>query len=160
RTRNCAERAVVPEPLGRDVSRETPGGSPALHLVTVILRWPRSGPRRMIGPGRRPSRLASLAPQGDGLAASLPSTKIPEDHLEHIFHSPPPRETPKRPRRQAQLFGDQLLGFRSQRTLKRFQRLLQGNTVTLARHDGCLCHPKEGSSKVRDRNHQPVQALA
>src|SRR5580692_7969290 len=36
--------------------------------MTVILRWPRSGPRR-IRPrrsGRRPSRLASLAPQGDG----------------------------------------------------------------------------------------------
>src|ERR1700722_13936522 len=37
-------------------------------LLSVILRWPRSGPRRMRPrrPGRRPSRLASLAPQGDG----------------------------------------------------------------------------------------------
>src|SRR6201987_2983665 len=32
----------------------------------VILRWPRSGPRRMSPPGRRPSRLATLAPQGEG----------------------------------------------------------------------------------------------
>src|SRR5262249_33248994 len=34
----------------------------------VILRWPRSGPRRMQlkHPGRGPSRLAPLAPQGDG----------------------------------------------------------------------------------------------
>src|SRR6266571_454634 len=39
--------------------------------MTVILRWPRSGPRRMIGRGRRPSRLASLAPQGDGESESL-----------------------------------------------------------------------------------------
>src|SRR6185437_15719748 len=39
--------------------------------MTVILRWPRSGPRRMDGPGRRPSRLATLAPQGDG-PESLP----------------------------------------------------------------------------------------
>ena len=37
-------------------------------MLTVILRWPRSGPRRMRPErrGRRPSRLASLAPQGDG----------------------------------------------------------------------------------------------
>ncbi len=33
---------------------------------SVVPRWPRSGPRRMHGPGRRPSRLATLAPQGDG----------------------------------------------------------------------------------------------
>src|SRR5437667_12870744 len=44
---------------------------PAAGAVTVILRWPRSGPRRMIGPGRRPSRLASLAPQGDGESVSF-----------------------------------------------------------------------------------------
>src|SRR4029077_607344 len=38
------------------------------RLFSVILRWPRSGPRR-IRPrcwGRRPSRLAALGPQGDG----------------------------------------------------------------------------------------------
>jgi hypothetical protein len=36
--------------------------------IPVILRWPRCGPRRMRPrrPGRRPSRLAALAPQGDG----------------------------------------------------------------------------------------------
>jgi hypothetical protein len=37
-------------------------------LFTVILRRPQSGPRRMRPrrPGRRPSRVAALAPQGDG----------------------------------------------------------------------------------------------
>src|SRR5919109_1038234 len=35
----------------------------ARKSVTADLR---GGPRRMHGPGRRPSRLASLAPQGDG----------------------------------------------------------------------------------------------
>src|SRR6202035_5039142 len=39
-------------------------------MFPVILRWPQSGPRRMHGPGRRPSRLALLAPQGDGSKSS------------------------------------------------------------------------------------------
>ena len=47
--------------LGR--RNETQGTPLSRHL-----RWPRSGPRRMHGhcTGRRPSRLAALAPQGDG----------------------------------------------------------------------------------------------
>src|SRR5580704_14690746 len=50
---------------------------------TVILRWPRSGPRRMRPrrPGRRPSRLASLAPQGDGEHDHFSSVTI------KFFHS-------------------------------------------------------------------------
>src|SRR5215470_19369979 len=39
-----------------------------IHLsFPVILRWPRSGPRRMIGPGRRPSRLPRLKRPGSRL---------------------------------------------------------------------------------------------
>ena len=41
-----------------------------LHPAALILRWPRSGPRRMLPRrcGPRPSRLASLAPQGEGMS--------------------------------------------------------------------------------------------
>src|SRR5580692_2099889 len=39
-------------------------------LKTVILRWPRSGPRRAAARAVHPSRLASLAPQDDGSLVS------------------------------------------------------------------------------------------
>ena len=43
-----------------------------LILLSVILSVPAvGGPRRMRGPGRRPSRLASLAPQGDAVTAYI-----------------------------------------------------------------------------------------
>src|SRR6202030_4112946 len=48
----------------------------------VVIRHPEvaaaGGPRRMHGPGRRPSRLAALAPQGDGLEDARAMTDRPE----------------------------------------------------------------------------------
>ena len=44
-----------------------PAGEAGRQMIrTVILRCERSEPRRMHGPGRRPSRAASRPPQGDG----------------------------------------------------------------------------------------------
>src|SRR5580658_7634137 len=74
--------------------------------MAVILRWPRSSPRRMNRPrrpGRRPSRLAPLAPQDDGIQAATGKPKMdlgnglghltystlvhPADNWEQLYHS-------------------------------------------------------------------------
>src|ERR1700739_366313 len=70
-------------------------------MCTVTLRWRRSGPRRMRPErlGRRPSRLAPLAPQGDGYESARRSlmSEFKSPALKgagSIRHAPPRRATP------------------------------------------------------------------
>src|SRR5271163_1834185 len=48
-------------------------GSTAFY--SVILRWPRSGPRRATARAAHPSRLAALAPQDDGRTLDISEQK-------------------------------------------------------------------------------------
>src|ERR1700685_2693737 len=72
----CAKLAedVVGHPLPGSVMKGGDLPKYRAYPYPVILRRERSDPRRMHGPGRRPSRAASRPPQGDGTLATPPKS--------------------------------------------------------------------------------------
>src|SRR4249920_3831889 len=51
-------------------------GGEGVIVIPVTLRWPRRGPRRATARAVHPSRLASLAPQDDGIARAVVARRM------------------------------------------------------------------------------------
>src|SRR5215472_17932860 len=96
------------------------------------------------------------------LRALFADTKIPEDHVENIFHVHPPKKLTQGPARQAKLLRHDFLAALSRGALRALQRergFFEMCALALARHQGGL-RREEAAGKTRERVNQFVDTGA
>ena len=95
--------------------------------------------------------------------ASLPDTEVPEDHVENVVNVDTTGEPSERAGGEPQFLSEKILTVQEVRregSAQRIERVLQGATVPLARHQRCLGASQEIFCMPRQRVQQLIETFA
>src|SRR4051794_31042873 len=89
---------------------------------------------------------------------SLSNAKVAEDYVQNVFHVDPAREPAKRPCRQSQFLGDELLLTDRQRALQGIDDLMQRRAMALTRDQGRFSAGEQLCGEISQGTRKAVQA--